>query len=108
MLGLFENIGYALEPIGLAIEGAFVQARCDVANHIVDVKLRRKLRKYEKMRSESDEEVEEEEENTEQEELETSEKQGDTSLRMMARTFTSAMMQKSDCLKNNHETGEDT
>ena len=62
MLGLFENLGYALEPIGLAIEGAFVKARCEVANHIVDVQCRRKIKKYEKLRRESrDEELEEEE-----------------------------------------------
>ena len=55
MLGLFENIG-------LAIEGACVKARCDVANRIVDVKLRHKLKKYEKARRESGDECGENEE----------------------------------------------
>lgn len=62
MLGLFQNIAYALEPICLAVEGAIVNARCEVTNHIVDVKCRRKLKQYEKLHYESeDEELEEEE-----------------------------------------------
>lgn len=55
MLGFLENIG-------LAIEGVFVNAKCEVANKIVDIKLRHKLRMYENMRIEEDEEFEEGEE----------------------------------------------
>ena len=54
-------LGY-LENIGLAIEGVFVNAKCEVANKIVDIKLRHKLRMYENMRIEEDEEFEEGEE----------------------------------------------
>ena len=57
MLGFLENIG-------LSIEGAFVKAKCEVANHIIDMKLRHKLRKYEKLQIEEDEESEEGEEET--------------------------------------------
>ena len=55
MLGFLENIG-------LSIEGAFVKAKCEVSNHIIDMKLRHTIRKYEKLQSEEDEESEGEEE----------------------------------------------
>lgn len=111
MLGLFECVERAFDSVALSIEGAFVKARCDVANHIVDVKLRRKLRKYEKMRSESGGEVEveldPEEEIKELEELETPETHDGTSVSVLARTFISAMAQKPEEKWNNHETEGD-
>ena len=111
MLGLFESVERAFDNVALSIEGAFVKVRCDVANHIVDVKLRRKLRKYEKMRIESGEEVEEdldtEEEIKESEELETLETHDGTSVGMMTRTFISAMTQKPEHRQDNQETRED-
>ena len=87
MVGLFENIG-------LAIEGAYVKARCDVANQIVDVRLRHKLRKYEKMRQDSGEELEDEEENKESEKLETPENPGGTCVGVMAKKFTGTLVTK--------------
>lgn len=97
MLGLFECVERAFDNVVLSIEGAFVKTRCEVANHIVDVKLRRKLRKYERMRNEFGEEVEDEldleEEIKASEELETPETHDGTSVGMMAKTFISAMVQ---------------
>lgn len=100
MLGLFENIG-------LAIEGAFVKARCDVANHIVDVKLHHKLKKYEKARRESGEELEAEEESEELEEYDTPANNGGISIGMMTKNFTSTAMPKTELEKDNDEMGED-
>ncbi len=111
MLGLFECVERAFENVALSIEGAFVKARCDVANHIVDVKLRRKLRKYEKMRREYGEEVEDEldseEEIKESEELETPETHDGTSVGVMARTFINAMVQNPNEKWNNQGTEGD-
>ena len=112
MLGLFECVERAFDSVALSIEGAFVKARCDVANHIVDVKLRRKLRKYEKMRSESGGEVEveldPEEEIKESEELETLETHAGTSVGMMAKTIISAMVQNPKEKWNNQGTEGDS
>ena len=111
MLGLFECVERAFDNVALSIEGAFVKARCDVANHIVDVKLRRKLRKYEKMRSKSGGEVEveldPEEEIKDSEELETPETHDGTSVGVMARTFINAMVQNPKEKWNNQGTEGD-
>lgn len=108
MLGLFECVERAFDNVALSIEGVFVKTRCEVANHIVDVKLRRKLRKYEKMRSESGGEVEveldPEEEIKESEEFEIPETHDGTSVGVMAKTFISAMVQSPKEEWNNHGT----
>lgn len=104
MLGFIERV---FDNVALSIEGAFVKTRCEVANHLVDVKLRRKLRKYERMRRESGEEVEEEE-IEDSEEVEEPEEHGATSVGMMAKTFISAMAQNPQEKWNNHETEDDS
>ena len=101
MVGLFENIG-------LAIEGAFVKARCEVANHLVDVRCRRKIKQYEKMRRNSeDEELENEEESEDYEEQETPKNNGGISNGMIARSFKSRFLQKPEHEQDNHETEGD-
>ena len=100
MLGLFENIG-------LAIEGAFVKARCEVANHMVGVRCRRKIKQYEKMRRDSgDEELEDEEESENYEEQETLKNNGGISNGMVTRSFKSRFLQKPEHEQDNHGTEE--
>lgn len=48
MIGLFERIGEGLEMVGLAVEGAVVNAKCEIANAITDIEVEAKCRKYER------------------------------------------------------------
>lgn len=54
MLGLFERIGEGLEMVGLAVEGAVVNAKCEIANAITDIEVEAKCRKYEREAKEYD------------------------------------------------------
>lgn len=54
MLGLFERIGEGLEMVGLAVEGAVVNAKCEIANAITDIEVEAKCRKYEREAKECD------------------------------------------------------
>lgn len=54
MLGLFERIGEGLEMVGLAVEGAVVNAKCEIANAITDIEVEAKCKKYEREAKEYD------------------------------------------------------
>ena len=49
-MGLLRSIGHGLENLGLAVEGAFLEAECAVKNTVTDIKTDAKVREYQKER----------------------------------------------------------
>lgn len=66
MIGLLQSIGHGLENLGLAVEGAFLEAECAVKNTVTDIKTDAKVRKYQKERLATGYTLDNDEENIEQ------------------------------------------
>ncbi len=65
-MGLLQSIGHGLENLGLAVEGAILEAECAVKNAAIDIKTDAKVRKYQKERLEAGDTMDDDEEDGEE------------------------------------------
>ena len=65
-MGLLQSIGHGLENLGLAVEGAMLEAECAVKNAAIDIKTDAKVRKYQKERLEAGYTLDDDEEDVEE------------------------------------------
>lgn len=101
-MGLLQSIGHGLENLGLAVEGAILEAECAVKNAAIDIKTDAKVRKYQKERLEAGDTLDDDEEDVEEfkEEMLTAEQ-----AKAYEKMFAEIVQHEEFCKRNASEIG---